>query len=147
MPYDASNPRHVRKAEKQSRAFEASASLYLQHAMATVEGRAWFYALLGRCHIYHNPYSGDALNTAFTCGEMNIGQQILAEMMTSCPEQYLQMIREHSDGGRTSTSTSDRHSRDREDTGRADNGSGGGGVISEYEPNLFDSDADRADAD
>jgi hypothetical protein len=146
VQYDASNPRHIRKAEKRARSIEASSALYLHATMATVEGRAWFYALLERCHVFHQPFNLNALQTAFNCGEMNIGQIILAEIMVICPDQYLFMLREHTDG-RTSTSD-DRHSGHSPDARGPDNNLAGNGsrVVSEYEPTLFDRE-DSADRD
>ena len=141
MVYDASNPRHIRKAEKAAQRLAASSAIYLQHAMASVEGRSWFYNLLESCHVFHQPFNLNALQTAFNCGEMNIGQQILADITIHCPDQYLLMLREHSDGGSSTDDRSSRHSPspDRRDHSPAPTGPAL--VVSEYDPGP-DRDAD-----
>lgn len=62
----------------------------LQHP----EGRDYLYWLLELCKVYHNPYTSNALNTAFNCGEMNIGQQIQAHIIEVSPDGYMTMVKE-----------------------------------------------------
>jgi hypothetical protein len=62
--------------------------------MGMVDGRRYFYGLLVRCHVFANPYTGRAGTTAFACGELNVGQQVLADIMRIAPDEYVQMMRE-----------------------------------------------------
>lgn len=92
--YNASERRHVRSATKAAKLADIQRRDFLIASLATGPGRLWFHDLLVRCHLFHNPHSGNALNTAFACGEMNIGQQILIDIMKWCPDQYIQLMRE-----------------------------------------------------
>ena len=146
VAYDASNPKHIAKASRRARSAEAASALYLRSAMATPEGRSWFFHLLERCHVFHQPFTSNALTTAFNCGEMNIGQQVLVDVMTFCPDQYLLMMREHNDGG---TASNDRHLGREQNTDRRDNDatSNGAAVVSDYNPIAADDDRDETARD
>jgi hypothetical protein len=43
------------------------------------------------------PYANNALNTAFNCGELNVGQRILDRIISVSPEGYLLMMKENND--------------------------------------------------
>src|SRR6516225_2995791 len=105
MPNDhfKDEERAERKLAKQAERLEATSALFLRTSMATVEGRAYFLRWLERCHIFQNPYTGDALSTSYACGEMSIGQQILGDIMAYCPDQYILMMREREDGRRSTS--------------------------------------------
>lgn len=62
--------------------------------LKTVAGRRWFKKILEDCHIFQNPFSDDALKTAFSCGEMNVGQKLLVNFMRVAPNLYIQMMKE-----------------------------------------------------
>jgi hypothetical protein len=94
MTYQASERKDIRKAEKAQAIHERARLEFVFSMMATISGRTWAYDLLVRCHIFQNPFTPDALATAFGCGEMNIGQAVLADIMQACPDQYVIMMRE-----------------------------------------------------
>jgi hypothetical protein len=138
MPYDAANPKHVRKAEKSAEQAEARASLFLRTSMASVEGRAYFIRLLNQCYIFQTPYTGNSNATAFNCGLQSIGLALLADMMAFCPDHYITMMKEREDGrSSTSPSPDSRHSRRSEDGGRPDSV-----ASSDYDPIARDAESE-----
>lgn len=64
-------------------------------------GRKFLYYLLGITGIGKNPFTANALTMSFTCGELNIGQRILADILSTQPEGWLLMQREANDEYRT----------------------------------------------
>jgi len=65
----------------------------LQHE----QGRKFLWWLLEVAHIGHQPFSADPLITAFNCGELNIGQQVLSRITSVSPEGYVAMMKEKAD--------------------------------------------------
>lgn len=66
-------------------------------AIADSEGRKFLWWLLEIGRIGSQPYSNNALNTAFGCGELNVGQRILDRIISVSPEGYLLMMQENND--------------------------------------------------
>jgi hypothetical protein len=77
------------------------------------EGRKFLWWLLEIGRVGLQPYANNALNTAFNCGEMNVGQRILDRIISVAPEGYLQMMKENNDEVRERTAELD---HDREGT-------------------------------
>lgn len=92
--YDASNRKDIRRAEKEVRLAENERVEWLRTALSSIGGRSWFWSLLSECHLFSDPFSGQALHEAYLKGERNIGLRIFAEIVSNCPDQYLLMIRE-----------------------------------------------------
>lgn len=65
--------------------------------VADREGRKFLWWLLEIGRVGLQPYANNALNTAFNCGEMNVGQRILDRIISVSPEGYLTMMKENSD--------------------------------------------------
>jgi hypothetical protein len=66
------------------------------------ETRRYIYWLLEITHsIHQNPYRGNFGDTAFACGEQNIGQRVLAHLVECAPEGYLTLLKERADERRT----------------------------------------------
>lgn len=66
-------------------------------------GRKFLFYLLGLGKIGHNPFTSNALSTSFACGELNVGQRILADILSANPEGWILMQREANDEYRTRT--------------------------------------------
>lgn len=62
----------------------------VQHA----QGRQYIYWLLEICGIGRNPFTQNALNTSFACGQLNVGQQIQAHLIEVAPDAFLEMLKE-----------------------------------------------------
>lgn len=94
-PYDTADAAQVNAARKKEGRSRRARLSVVAGLMDLKEGRAWMYGLLDMCHIYQSPfYQGDPHNTAFRCGEQNIGLRVLADVQAAAPKQYIQMIEE-----------------------------------------------------
>jgi hypothetical protein len=69
----------------------------ISKALEDAEGRKFLWWLLTIGRIGMQPYTGNALSTAFSCGELNIGQQILDRIISNFPEGYVVMMKERND--------------------------------------------------
>lgn len=82
-----------RKAEtddkrKTDRAQEVEDFLWV---MGNERGQRFMWRLLGMTGVFRNPFTGNS-ETFFRCGEQNIGQQLIGEIHTLCPEKYIDMV-------------------------------------------------------
>lgn len=93
-PFDAGDAAQVKDLIRGAKSLALRRKEAVLKFMSDKEGRAWFYDLLVRCHIYQNPFSTDPLRMAANCGEMNIGQQVLIEIEGADPQLYLLMLKE-----------------------------------------------------
>lgn len=88
----------LKKLTKQQQAAyrrrELQIDSFIVAALKQAEGREYFYWLLEICKIGANPFTANALTTAFSCGEYNVGQQVLARVMEVAPALYLKMLEE-----------------------------------------------------
>lgn len=119
--YNAANRKDVRLAQKAELVAIRQRLDYTIHVMSTPAGRQWLWSILERCHVFANPFTDTDRLTAFSCGEMNIGQAILADIMTAAPDSYIQAMRESND-----RYTASERARNADANGR-DQGSGAGG--------------------
>lgn len=93
-PFDAGEPRHVKKRKRRSVVREDERLAFVAAAMGTPQGRAYFWHLLGTCHVFATSWSPDASTTAFKEGERNIGLAVLASIQAVASGQYLTMVKE-----------------------------------------------------
>src|SRR4051812_32192864 len=93
--HDTSDPKQVAKAVKTAKGKEVELREALRLIMGSEPGRRWVHDLLKRCAPYANPFRDDPLRTAFACGEMNIGQQLIVDLHACSTELYLQMMKEN----------------------------------------------------
>src|SRR5690606_41749848 len=63
----------------------------------------WF--LLEITKVGRQPFTANALTTSFCCGELNIGQQIVAQIIEADPAGYVRLLEEKHNGRRTRTDT------------------------------------------
>lgn len=94
-PIDLGDAATVNKDRKAKKTENDISRDTLRNMMLKPENRKWFFALLTKCHILQNPFSRDQLIMSFSCGEMNIGQQVFIEMNEACPELYALMMDEN----------------------------------------------------
>lgn len=69
----------------------------VQQLVSTVPGRSFLWRLLqvGKWGI--QPFAGEPHHTAFSCGELNVGQQIFALIASVAPDGLLLMMKERND--------------------------------------------------
>ena len=94
MTYDASDRKSIRKAEKASRLADRARQEVIINLMSTTFGRAWLWDLLSSCHVFGQTFSPDPLMTAFGEGRRSVGLALLADVMLTCPDQYITAARE-----------------------------------------------------
>jgi hypothetical protein len=92
---NASDPRTVEKKEKLQRERGRSKEDFIRASLGTREGRIWFWDLLDECGVFRNPWTANALVTAHACGEMNVGQKVLAEVVRIVPDYFSTMLKEN----------------------------------------------------
>lgn len=124
MNYNAGNRTDVRRLEKQAKIDEAARKQVIVGLMDSPPGRQWMHDRLSGCHLFSTSFSLTALETAFKEGERNQGLQLLTDVMSACPDQYVQMMREANVRHITADTRSERI--DGEDTGGDDLGSDSG---------------------
>lgn len=92
--YDTSEPLEVNKVRKKAARTRATRLEFVHAAMTTEQGRAWFYDILIRCHVFSTPFDADPYRHSYRAGEANIGLQILSDIQDSAPDQYITMVKE-----------------------------------------------------
>jgi hypothetical protein len=95
VPFDSSDPKAVKEQAKASKSKEDVALEGLRMALSTEPGRAWLYRALTWTSVGHNPFNRDPIMMAFSCGEHNIGQQMMSDMQTVSFELYMLMLKEN----------------------------------------------------
>jgi len=94
MTYDASNRKDIRLAEKRAQLLERERIEFLTVAMRTIQGRRFFYNILEFCHIFNDPFTGNALHEAYAKGERNVGLKLYSDIVNFCPDEFVAMMRE-----------------------------------------------------
>lgn len=130
--YNASDTRQIKAATKRSKSDRSMDDGVLLSLMTTPNGRAWMWRLIARCHAFRTPYTGENNATNFQLGEQNIGLELIADLLRACPDQFIFMMREANDGGRTDDN--DGHQRRSPNDGRDDSGSGDDAVERDEDP-------------
>lgn len=93
---DTNDPVQVNEARKRAGRKRVSRLHFVQAAMDTPQGRAWFHDFLLSCNMFSSPFSPGASDvTNFRLGEMNVGLRILADIQKVAPKQYLDMLKEN----------------------------------------------------
>lgn len=93
--FDTSDPVQVNTARKKSARTRADRLEFVHAAMTTPQGRAWFYDLIVRCHIFNRAFDPDPYIHAYKAGEVNIGLQILSDIQDGASDNYVLMIEEN----------------------------------------------------
>ena len=75
--------------------------------MASATGRRFLWLQLSELHVFYNPFATNALQTAFNCGELNVGQRLLAKITEADPDAFLVMMKENQNVQRSRTASTD----------------------------------------
>lgn len=92
--YNSSERRDVRAKEKQAKLADVQRHEITAYIMSTAPSRAWMYDRLARCGVFNTPFTGNDATTNFNCGMQSIGLELLADIVSSAPDSYIQMMRE-----------------------------------------------------
>lgn len=104
-----------RKQDAYQRLVEQEIDNAVAKCLKGKEGRRFLWWLLQIGKVNQQPFTMDARTTAFNCGELNVGNQILARITQVQPAGYLQMQEEN---------LNEYNARVRADTSRSDAGPG-----------------------
>lgn len=91
---NASERKDIRRQEKAAKIRETQRVDFIIGAMSTKQGRIWFHDFLAACHIFADPFTGDALLEAYSKGERNIGLSVYRDLVGNCPDLFVQMMQE-----------------------------------------------------
>jgi hypothetical protein len=97
--YNTSDPVQVNKARKRAARTRADRLEFVKASMTLAEGRAWFFDLLNRCHLWRTSFDESPTRLAFLVGEENIGKMILGDIQDAAPDKYIIMIEENRKNG------------------------------------------------
>lgn len=114
--------RKFQQQQKLIRNQQLTVDNFVREAMKLSEGRTFFYYYLTLCGVGRNPFTQNALTTAFNSGELNVGQQLQAHIIEVAPAEFLKMLTEFqekmNDNG-TNTDASDADSTAESDSDAA----------------------------
>lgn len=65
--------------------------------LKTRQGRKFLYEQLALCKVGQQPFTSNALAMSFNCGELNVGNQILARILSVDPDGWVAMQKEAND--------------------------------------------------
>src|SRR5262245_46723246 len=97
MPYDAGNRRDIREAQKRQRVAEQQRREVIAGIMSVAPGRSWMCDMLEGCHVYSTSFSDEGLRMAVMEGQREVGLRLLLDIMGSCPDHYITMMRERNE--------------------------------------------------
>lgn len=75
------------------RKIDAAISALFEHE----HGRRFLWWILELGRVHNQPFTGNALTTAFGCGELNVGQRFLERLLLVSPQGYVNMLQEMAD--------------------------------------------------
>lgn len=91
---DAGASKDVRNKERRIQLSEANRISAIRGIMGEPEGRAFFWWLLGLCHVHHSSFNTNGLTMAFNEGARNVGLQLEAEIVRASEENFVLMMKE-----------------------------------------------------
>lgn len=94
MPNEKQMRRAAHRHTKEKANLEAEG---LRKLAESYEGRTFLWWLLGEAGVFSNPFSQNALHTAFNCGNMNFGQRLLNRLVEEQPQLYVKMMQENAE--------------------------------------------------
>ena len=110
--YDASNKRHIAVASRAAKADDDARRVFINTIMGVASGRAYVHDLLVYCHVFAQPFAADPHDTSFRCGQLDVGQVLLRDIMSFCPDNYVTMMREANVRSSTNAARFERSDKD-----------------------------------
>lgn len=90
-------PKPADPRERYLKEDELAITSAIEALLKHTHGRKLLWWLLEIGKVGGQPFTPNALATAFGCGELNVGQQILSRIISVSPEGYLTMMKEQAD--------------------------------------------------
>lgn len=136
--YNAAERKDVRAAEKADRLVALQRQEIMASIMSLPASRAWMWDILVSCHVFAPTFALNPYSTAFAEGERNIGLRLLADIMSACPDQYVQMTREANE--RDASRNAARTNRNGDASRSTDEAGPGDGAVERDEDGIDDGD-------
>ena len=89
-----SQEQQAREAAQASERKQRQAVEDLKWQLAHKPGRRQAWRLLSSTGVFRNPFHQESAISAFNAGQMNVGQKLLADIMTHCPDAFTLMLKE-----------------------------------------------------
>lgn len=99
---DEDAERLYRSQKKKAEADQLEVDEAVRALLSVPRGRKYLWWLLTIGKIGTQPFAPNALNTSFNCGELNVGNQILAHIISVDPAGYVRMMQEQAENDRSS---------------------------------------------
>lgn len=94
-PYeDTAQAEAQKEAKRYADQVRKDIDAFIAAASQSREGLRFLWWLLEIGKFATQPFSGNALTTSFSCGELNVGMQVFARIQEVDPEIYLKMVKE-----------------------------------------------------
>jgi hypothetical protein len=84
----------VRAQEKEAQQTDGIRRVVITSLMSNHDGRQYIQDVLEQSHVFQTSFSDNYGTMCFMEGERNFGLRVLNDVMESCPEQFIQMMRE-----------------------------------------------------
>ena len=97
MPDNSADRKSIRAREKAAKVNDELRATVIREIMSTTTGRMWMWDHLAECSIFHQTFTSDPLTTAFNEGRRSIGLSVMADILRTCPDQYITAMRESHD--------------------------------------------------
>ena len=91
----------VKKGKSVAKTVEFEIDSAVKGLLSTHEGRQLLLWLLRIGRVGNQPFAANALITSFNCGELNVGQQVLARIIEVDSAGYAQMLQEQENARRS----------------------------------------------
>lgn len=85
---------YARRLEKYNKNAKAEVDKTFSDLLQSHAGRNFVWWLLQIGQVNTQPFRGDEGRTAFACGELNVGNKILARAVELSPDGYLNLLKE-----------------------------------------------------
>lgn len=99
---DEDAERLYRSQKKKAEANQLEVDETVRVLLSVSRGRKYLWWLLTIGKVGTQPFANNALQTSFACGELNVGQQILAHIISVDPAGYVRMMQENAENERSS---------------------------------------------
>lgn len=97
MPPNAADRKSIRRLEKQAKLADANRRAVITNLMSTAFGRQWMWDLLAAAHMFEANTIPDPRLSGIFDGERNLGLRLLSDVMATCPDQFIQAMRENNE--------------------------------------------------
>lgn len=90
----------TRRAKERAKTRNVQIDSSIRKILSDSEGRRFLWWLLEIGRVNAQPFTTNAITTAFNCGELNVGNQVLARIVEVDPASYVRMQMEQIDDHR-----------------------------------------------